>query len=98
MIRDLDPPETLRGQLQRGLGRGYLHVQRHGLDHGADHEVLLHCILYDPRWDRQVEERASYYAGLALLLDLCVRNHHFHFRQHRVELVVGLAGRRRLSR
>ena len=60
----LDPPETLLGQLQRGLGRGYLASTRGGV--GKDE--LLHCIVHDPRWDRQVEERATYYAKLAIEL------------------------------
>ncbi|MCA9614763.1 MAG: hypothetical protein R3B99_14715 [Polyangiales bacterium] len=59
----LDPPESLLGQLQRGLGRGYLACVR---DKRAD--ALLHGIHSDPRWDRQGEERAAYYAKLALAL------------------------------
>ncbi|MAQ14968.1 MAG: hypothetical protein CMN30_09260 [Sandaracinus sp.] len=64
----LDPPETLLGPLQRGLGRGYLAATRGGVGEHA----LLHCILHDPRWDPQLEERASYYAELAIELRLAV--------------------------
>lgn len=65
---DNSPPDTLLGQLQRGLGRGYLAVLR--ARRGADE--LLACIAEDPRWDRQVEERAAFYAKLALELEVPV--------------------------
>jgi len=65
---DIDAPDTLRGQLQRGLGRGYLAALQ--ARRGADE--LLTCIAQDPRWDRQIEERAAYYAKLALELEVPV--------------------------
>jgi len=61
---ELDPPTTLLGQLQRGLGRGQLTPRRTK----AGASELVHCVTHDPRWDRQVEERAGYYAQLAVLL------------------------------
>lgn len=62
----LDPPETVLGQLQRGLGRAHLAATRGGAGEGE----WLHCVSHDPRWDRQLEERAAYYAKLGL--ELCV--------------------------
>ncbi|MFT4705079.1 MAG: hypothetical protein ACI81R_002787 [Bradymonadia bacterium] len=60
---DLSPSDTLRGQLQRGLGRGYL-----GALASREISLLLECVLNDARWDRQIEERAAYYANLAIAL------------------------------
>ncbi|RLB48200.1 MAG: hypothetical protein DRJ42_23770 [Deltaproteobacteria bacterium] len=60
--------ETLLGQLQRGRGRGYLAAIRAG---GGEAELLT-CIVHDPRWDQQLEERASYYGRLAVELGLSV--------------------------
>lgn len=72
----LSPPGTLRGRLQRGLGRG----ARAALD-GADAvDLVLDCVCHDPRWDPQCESRARYYAylmwRLAVPLD-AVRAHLF---------------------
>ncbi|NOY94738.1 MAG: hypothetical protein GXP55_26470 [Deltaproteobacteria bacterium] len=64
----LDSPETLLGQLQRGLGRGFLASMRGRV--GKDE--LLNCVLHDPRSDPQLEERASYYAKLAIESELAV--------------------------
>ncbi len=61
---DIEAPDTLLGQLQRGLGRGYLAAIR--AKRGS--EELLTCIAHDPRWDRQLEERAAYYGRLAVEL------------------------------
>lgn len=60
---------TLLGQLQRGLGRGYLSALT---TPGAD-DLLLECIGTDPRWDRQIEERAAYYAVLGRKLSVPAR-------------------------
>jgi hypothetical protein len=57
-------PNTLLGQLQRGRGEGYrqaLAVPRH-----EAWDYLLDCICNDPRLDSQVENRADYYALLAI--------------------------------
>lgn len=64
---ELDSPDTVLGQLQRGQGRGYLAARE-----AKDVDALLHCIHFDPRWDRQVEQREMYYARLAIELDVRV--------------------------
>ena len=61
----LSPADTRLGALQRGLGRGFLQVARGGP--GA-REDLLCCILRDPRWDKQTDQRAATYAQLMILL------------------------------
>jgi hypothetical protein len=60
--------ESLLGMLQRGHGAGY---RRALATPGAD-ALVLECIAHDPRWDRQVEERAGYYARLVVELDIPV--------------------------
>ena len=55
--------DSTLGQLQRGLGRGYRRAVASG-----DAESVFECVVQDPRWDRQVEERASYYANLLIAL------------------------------
>src|ERR1017187_529946 len=62
----LSHPDTRLGALQRGLGRAYRQVLQGGP--GA-REDLLSCVLNDPRWDRQGDQRASFYAQLMLRLD-----------------------------
>ncbi len=39
---------------------------------GVGKDELLRCVLHDPRWDRQLEERAAYYGklGIALRVDV----------------------------
>jgi hypothetical protein len=54
--------------LQQGRGAGFLAAI------GADDEdavvaEILACVMYDPRWDRQLETREVYYAELLLALD-----------------------------
>jgi hypothetical protein len=54
--------------LQQGRGAGFLAAI------GADDEdsvvaEVLACVMYDPRWDRQLETREVYYAELLLALD-----------------------------
>jgi len=56
------PPDSLLGQLQRGRGAGFLRALRE--DASVVRPLLLDCVLHDPRWDRQVETRADYYAAL----------------------------------
>lgn len=58
---------TRLGQLQRGRGNGFLAA----LDAGhAAHEDVLHCVLEDPRLDRQLESRERYYAELVMALEV----------------------------
>ena len=51
------------GRLQRGTGAGYLQALKS--PRAAVRELLLACITTDPRWDRQLDTRAEYYASLA---------------------------------
>lgn len=55
-------PDTRRGWLQRGRGAGALALLEQAGQDAVDE--LIGCIVVDPRVDRQVEDRASYYAGL----------------------------------
>lgn len=52
------------GQLQRGLGLGFLSA----IDEnpGTVEPLLVQCIQDDPRWDHQVDHRGDYYAQLFL--------------------------------
>lgn len=52
------------GKLQRGLGSGYLWAI--DADRAIAHALLVHCVFNDPRWDRQLDDRADYHATLAL--------------------------------
>lgn len=58
-----EKPETLKGKLQRGHGRGYLEALQTPRETLAP--ILIDCICNDARWDRQVEFREEYYAALA---------------------------------
>ena len=59
--------DSLEGQLQRGRGLGF----RSALgDPGTAGKLVLRCVLEDPRWDAQVEDRGLYYARLFRALDL----------------------------
>jgi hypothetical protein len=55
---------SLLGQLQRGRGEGYRRVLCVPRSEGWDY--LLDCICNDPRLDSQVEDRAGYYAAVAI--------------------------------
>lgn len=55
---------STRRLLRLGRGNGY----RAALETRAVEDVLA-CVLDDPRWDRQVEERDDYYASLLIRLD-----------------------------
>ncbi len=66
-LGDLAEPATLLGLLQRGRGAGYLAALTHP-EQGA--AIIVHCISHDPRWDRQVEERAWFYASLVAELHI----------------------------
>jgi len=57
------PGSTLAGQLQRGTGAGYLRALEAPVTQAR--ELLFSCITEDPRWDRQLDSRADYYASLA---------------------------------
>jgi hypothetical protein len=57
-------PATFLGQLQRGRGEGYrgcLVIPKRDA-----HEALIDCICNDPRLDSQIEDRAPYYAAIAI--------------------------------
>ncbi len=60
-------PDSLVGQLQRGRGRGWLRAVARSFE-GLS--ALRDCLAEDPCWDAQVEDRGSYYATLALELDV----------------------------
>lgn len=53
----------LEGLLARGRGAGFLAALERGRPAS---EVVLRCVIEDPRWDRQVEARAEYYASLLI--------------------------------
>lgn len=57
-------PNTLLGQLQRGRGEGYRHAL--AVPKQEAWGYLVDCICNDPRLDSQVENRADYYASLAV--------------------------------
>jgi len=56
------PADEPLGLLERGRGAGWTFAAQSGF--GQD--LLLACLRREPRWDRQVESRADYYAALAL--------------------------------
>lgn len=62
------PPKTLAGKLQRGLGTGFLDA----LDAPREvvHPLLMQCIRVDPRLDYHLDNRAAYYAELAMRIEL----------------------------
>jgi hypothetical protein len=61
-----DDPATFRGQLQRGRG---IAARRAPREPGAA-DAVYECVISDPRWDRQVDQRDGYLASLILRLDL----------------------------
>lgn len=68
MDEEWAPPDSLLGKLQRGRGAGYREAL---VTPGAD-ALVLQCITHEPRWDRQMEERAEYYARLVVELGIPV--------------------------
>ena len=60
-------PESLLGLLQRGRGAGWLGAVA---DPTNGRAALLDCLENDPRLDHQAESRASYYATLAMALEV----------------------------
>ncbi|WP_345097598.1 hypothetical protein [Planomonospora venezuelensis] len=63
---EYDSPASFRGQLQRGRGAA---VHRTSTAPGAA-DAVYECVITDTRWDRQVDQRDSYLAGLIARLDL----------------------------
>ncbi|MFI6169151.1 hypothetical protein ACIBCN_20395 [Nocardia sp. NPDC051052] len=47
-------PGTLRGMIQRGRGACYPEAQAEPAKAG---DLVVDCIVHDPRWDHQVEQR-----------------------------------------
>ena len=62
---EIAPASTRLGQLQRGRGDGFLAAVAAG---AAAHDDLLHCVVEDPRVDRQIEARGRYYGELLVML------------------------------
>lgn len=58
-------PDTVPGMVQRGRGAGY----RQALEQGAV-DAVVDCVVDDPRWDHQVENRAWQYAALVAELGI----------------------------
>ena len=62
------PANSILGLLQRGRGEGYRRVI--SLPKNESWPLLIECICNDPRLDSQVENRAEYYAQIALEIGL----------------------------
>jgi len=62
---DLEPATMRLKLLRQGRGNGFRDAL--GAGHLAAGDVMA-CVLDDPRWDRQVEQRDEYYARLLLAL------------------------------
>jgi HEAT repeat protein len=81
MVRpELDSPDTLLGQLQRGRGAGYLWALEEKKE--RVHQHLVVCITDDPRYDRQLESRSFFYADLGLTIGLDIRLLAEHLERH----------------
>ena len=63
-------PGTSLGLLQRGRGAGWLQAA----ESEFGRELLVACLQHEPRWDRQVESRADYYATLILHLGISLHD------------------------
>lgn len=61
---ELPAPSSALGKLQRGRGAGWIEA----VERSDGRELLVTCLAADPRWDSQVEDRASYYAELCIAL------------------------------
>ncbi|MEY9860485.1 hypothetical protein ABH935_006122 [Catenulispora sp. GAS73] len=59
-------PETLLGQLQRGRGLG----ARRALAEPGAGDLVVGCVVRDPRWDAQTESRDEYLACLIHRMEL----------------------------
>lgn len=77
-------PETLLGQLQRGRGLG----ARRALAEPGAGDLVVGCVLQDPRWDAQTESRDEYLACLIyrMGLPLAPIAHHLFGEPERAEL------------
>lgn len=64
MANELEPPSSFVGQLQRGLGSGYLAALNSSPRAVA--KLISRLTVEDPRWDRQLDSREDYYGNLAL--------------------------------
>jgi len=73
-------PDSLLGQLQRGRGEGFIRILSVPKLEAA--QLLLECISNDPRLDSQVEQRAEYYASIAVELGLSLVPLAQHLREH----------------
>jgi hypothetical protein len=62
---EYDSQASFRGQLQRGRGAA---VHRMSTAPGAA-DAVYECVITDTRWDRQVDQRDSYLAGLIARLE-----------------------------
>ncbi|TMA89361.1 MAG: hypothetical protein E6J63_11525 [Deltaproteobacteria bacterium] len=71
--------QTPLGLLQRGRGAGFLWALGHAEE---ARPLLVRCITRDPRWDRQLESRAPYYAEIALAVGLDLSPLERHLREH----------------
>lgn len=60
----LEAPGALLGGLQRGLGSAAREVLEGSVADPC--RLVLSCVQADPRWDREIDDRADYYAVLAL--------------------------------
>jgi hypothetical protein len=63
-----DAESTAAGlrMLRQGRGNGFREASRGGVAAAGD---VVSCVVDDPRWDRQVEQRDHYYASLLVRLD-----------------------------
>ena len=80
MDESLAHPSSLLGQIQRGRGAGLLTALAE--DPVVVQPLLLSCILGDPRFDRQGEQRADYYACLAIHVHLPLAPLEDYLRSH----------------
>lgn len=62
-----EPPSPLLRMLRQGRGNGFREALHAGPSTAED---VLSCVLDDPRWDRQVEQRDPYYAALLVRFDV----------------------------
>jgi hypothetical protein len=67
---EFEPAASRVKWLRQGRGNGFRDALRVGDSAAGD---VLGCVLDDPRWDRQVEQRDEYYARLLLALDADIR-------------------------
>lgn len=78
-MRMLAEADALLGQLQRGRGAGFRRALRESPQ--SVYPLLIECVTHDPRWDRQVEPRAEYYAALGVQIALPLDSFEPHLRQ-----------------